>query len=317
MAKKGSNSGGFGGIGGSGGLSEIPTIKEPKTPEETLMVEAWCSVLGFPADSIGIDESFFDLGGDSITSLRIVAKARSVGMRITVRQVFSHPTIEALAAVASYESTSGSRSQSASETLVKSQTLGGDHNVNNITHDSSRSGDKDEEVDSDGDNEDDDEPDIVLVADDEHAFHPFPLIGIQKAYYIGIQLSASGSESGAVQPIIFNEFDVGANLDVHRLELAWSVLIRRHDMLRGVLTDNGNIVILDVDDIEMEDSFRVEIVDLSLSNATEIQGQRHANIARQLEVYKWPLFECTAVKVPGLEGGAAQWRLQVKLRYLI
>ena len=181
-------------------------------------------------------------------------------MRITVRQVFSHPTIEALAAVASYESTSGSRSQSASETLVKSQTLGGDHNVNNITHDSSRSGDKDEEVDSDGDNEDDDEPDIVLVADDEHAFHPFPLIGIQKAYYIGIQLSASGSESGAVQPIIFNEFDVGANLDVHRLELAWSVLIRRHDMLRGVLTDNGNIVILDVDDIEMEDSFRVEIV---------------------------------------------------------
>ena len=27
------------GIGGSGGLSEIPTIKEPKTPEETLMVE--------------------------------------------------------------------------------------------------------------------------------------------------------------------------------------------------------------------------------------------------------------------------------------
>ena len=45
-------------------------------------------------------DNFFELGGDSILSIQIVAQAQAAGMGITPQQLFQHPTIEGLAAVA-------------------------------------------------------------------------------------------------------------------------------------------------------------------------------------------------------------------------
>jgi len=39
-------------------------------------------------------DNFFLLGGDSILSLQIVARAREAGLRVTPRQLFEHPTVE-------------------------------------------------------------------------------------------------------------------------------------------------------------------------------------------------------------------------------
>ncbi|MFE9635253.1 amino acid adenylation domain-containing protein [Streptomyces sp. NPDC006463] len=50
--------------------------------------------------SVGVDDSFFDLGGDSIMSIQLVSRARAAGLVITPRQVFEHRTVAALAAVA-------------------------------------------------------------------------------------------------------------------------------------------------------------------------------------------------------------------------
>ncbi|MCS0634800.1 amino acid adenylation domain-containing protein [Streptomyces sp. LP05-1] len=47
---------------------------------------------------VGADESFFSLGGDSITSIQLVARARQSGLPVTARQVFEHPTPRGLAA---------------------------------------------------------------------------------------------------------------------------------------------------------------------------------------------------------------------------
>ncbi|MGW7416959.1 phosphopantetheine-binding protein, partial [Streptomyces sp. NPDC054863] len=56
----------------------------------------WSEVLGI--ERVGIADEFFTLGGDSINSLRIVARMRTAfGVEVTPRDLFEAPTIAALA----------------------------------------------------------------------------------------------------------------------------------------------------------------------------------------------------------------------------
>lgn len=70
----------------------------PSTPAEKVLVAAWGEVLGI--GEIGASDNFFELGGDSVLGLQVVAKAGQAGFRITPAQIFEHPTIAELAAVA-------------------------------------------------------------------------------------------------------------------------------------------------------------------------------------------------------------------------
>ncbi|GAA0469932.1 hypothetical protein Ade02nite_32970 [Paractinoplanes deccanensis] len=70
----------------------------PRTPAEETLAKLFAEVLGLPA--VGVEDSFFTLGGDSIVSLQLVARARTAGLRITPRQIFELRTVAALAAVA-------------------------------------------------------------------------------------------------------------------------------------------------------------------------------------------------------------------------
>ncbi|MBP2319885.1 amino acid adenylation domain-containing protein/non-ribosomal peptide synthase protein (TIGR01720 family) [Kibdelosporangium banguiense] len=67
----------------------------PRTPIETALAKIWADVLGLP--EVGVQDSFFELGGDSILSIQVVAKARQAGLRMVTKHVFSHHTIAALA----------------------------------------------------------------------------------------------------------------------------------------------------------------------------------------------------------------------------
>ncbi|MQY03034.1 non-ribosomal peptide synthetase [Actinomadura macrotermitis] len=68
------------------------------TPAEELLCRLFAEVLRL--DSVGADAGFFDLGGDSIVSLQLVARARKEGLVLTPRQIFELRTPAALAAVA-------------------------------------------------------------------------------------------------------------------------------------------------------------------------------------------------------------------------
>jgi amino acid adenylation domain-containing protein/non-ribosomal peptide synthase protein (TIGR01720 family) len=70
----------------------------PRTPAEETLAVIWSEVLRL--EGIGVHDNFFELGGDSILSLQIVAKAHRAGLRLAANQVFEHPTIAELAAVA-------------------------------------------------------------------------------------------------------------------------------------------------------------------------------------------------------------------------
>jgi aryl carrier-like protein len=64
-------------------------------------------------EQIGIHDNYFELGGDSILSIQIVARAREEGLEITPRQMFQHQSIAALASVAQ-----STRNSSADQGLV-------------------------------------------------------------------------------------------------------------------------------------------------------------------------------------------------------
>ena len=70
----------------------------PRTPTEQILAEVWAAVLH--VDRVGIEDSYFELGGDSIRSIQVVARARERGLSLKVNDLFEHPTIAALAAVA-------------------------------------------------------------------------------------------------------------------------------------------------------------------------------------------------------------------------
>jgi len=70
----------------------------PRTEAESRLAEIWQDLLGItPA---GVYDDFFELGGDSVLGLRIVARAREHGLVLTPGQLFQSPTIAALAELA-------------------------------------------------------------------------------------------------------------------------------------------------------------------------------------------------------------------------
>ena len=77
---------------------ELAGTRAPRTTVEELLAKLVADVLGLP--SVGIDDDFFELGGDSITAIVLVSRARREGLGISARAVFTHRTVSALARVA-------------------------------------------------------------------------------------------------------------------------------------------------------------------------------------------------------------------------
>ncbi len=71
--------------------------REPSTPVEIEMQRLWAGVLGIPIDSVGADDNFFNLNGDSISAMRLVAGARAKGYDLRVSDIFTTPRLSELA----------------------------------------------------------------------------------------------------------------------------------------------------------------------------------------------------------------------------
>lgn len=68
----------------------------PSTQMEFEMQKLWADILEMDIDAIGIDDNFFQLGGDSTQAIMMVAAAQKNGLRLTVADMFTAPTISAL-----------------------------------------------------------------------------------------------------------------------------------------------------------------------------------------------------------------------------
>ncbi|HET7232712.1 MAG TPA: amino acid adenylation domain-containing protein [Longimicrobium sp.] len=70
----------------------------PRNAVEETLAQIWAEVLGH--EQVGVDDSFFELGGDSILSMQVVSRARRAGVELTARHIFEHQTIARLAEAA-------------------------------------------------------------------------------------------------------------------------------------------------------------------------------------------------------------------------
>jgi amino acid adenylation domain-containing protein/non-ribosomal peptide synthase protein (TIGR01720 family) len=78
-------------------LVSAGSYQPPRTEAEKKLAGIWREVLRI--DRVGINDDFFSLGGDSIMSIQVIARAREAGLKLSPKQLFARPTIAGLAAL--------------------------------------------------------------------------------------------------------------------------------------------------------------------------------------------------------------------------
>ncbi|MDJ0382276.1 non-ribosomal peptide synthetase [Streptomyces sp. G-G2] len=78
--------------------SAASAADEPADEREALLCRLFADVLG--VESVSVHDSFFERGGDSISSIQLAHRARKEGLTLSLRQIFEHKTVARLAALA-------------------------------------------------------------------------------------------------------------------------------------------------------------------------------------------------------------------------
>src|SRR4029078_4643928 len=77
--------------------TDTERYRAPTDAGEEVLAGIYAQVLGL--DRVGVDDSFFDLGGDSILSVRGAARARAARLVCRPRDIFVEQTVAGLAQV--------------------------------------------------------------------------------------------------------------------------------------------------------------------------------------------------------------------------
>jgi amino acid adenylation domain-containing protein/non-ribosomal peptide synthase protein (TIGR01720 family) len=87
-------------------LKSTVRYSAPQSLVEERLVRLWTDIL--KQDNIGISHNFFDLGGNSLTAAKLIARVyKEFGVTISLRKVFEHPTISHFAMVLEGEKNAG------------------------------------------------------------------------------------------------------------------------------------------------------------------------------------------------------------------
>jgi acyl carrier protein len=77
-------------------FGNVSTYRAPVDARQAALCEVFADVLGVP--KVGIDDSFFDLGGQSLLAMRLISRIRSrLGEELTIAMLFDTPTVAGLA----------------------------------------------------------------------------------------------------------------------------------------------------------------------------------------------------------------------------
>ena len=68
----------------------------PQSAVQKALANVWADLLGI--DRVGIDDNFFDLGGNSLLSIQAVAQLEGHGLKLPIVKLYQHPTVRACAA---------------------------------------------------------------------------------------------------------------------------------------------------------------------------------------------------------------------------
>ena len=235
-----------------GGGAVVP----PATPNERRVLQVWSTVLGVAPEQLSVEANFFHLGGDSLNALRLVTEGHRHGLPLTVRQIFEQPTVRALAALLP-DAVALQAGMKPGAALHGAETLF-----------------------------------KVRRSGEAGVGTPFPLIGITRAYYVGLYLSPF---SEGLNPQIYFEWEWKERCDVPRLQAALNAMVARHPVWRAVVTDDGMMRVLrDVPRYTIDVEVQPEAATEEYLLATRAQMMDHGPRPEA-----WPLFECRVSHLGG------------------
>ena len=215
-------------------LANLSHQRRPAGPAEQALQRAWSSVLARPLKSIGADDSWFRLGGDSVASMRLVAAARQEGIVISVANVMKNPKLSDMALTSQFSNHRPSPSRVEAFSLLDS-----DEPIGEILQELLHSCGVDEQAIQDA----------------------YPASSLQQAF-----ITLTEKQPGAY--VAQNVFRLAPSIDILRLKLAWQQVIDDLDILRTriVQTESGAFcqVVLKTHKIEWTSAETVE----SLSDYT-------------------------------------------------
>jgi acyl-coenzyme A synthetase/AMP-(fatty) acid ligase len=78
----------------SGSIDHLP----PRTENERILIDIYAEILGYETFSISVKDDFFELGGNSISAIRLINKInRGLNIKLLITDVFLHSELEAMA----------------------------------------------------------------------------------------------------------------------------------------------------------------------------------------------------------------------------
>jgi amino acid adenylation domain-containing protein len=77
----------------------------PSGPVEEMLAEVWAEVLGL--DHVGAEDNFFALGGDSIRSIQVRARAEACGLSFSLQELLERQTLRELARTLTFTASGG------------------------------------------------------------------------------------------------------------------------------------------------------------------------------------------------------------------
>lgn len=192
------------------------TMQAPTSEAQRAVQGLFSDIFTPPRESISVSDDFFELGGDSIMAMRLVANARRKGISVTVADVLSHPILSDLAGtIDMMESCS---SGEVKEPIAPFSLLGAEESI---------------------------KPDALKLAaeqcgiPEEHVEDIYPCTPLQEGL-----MALSLGKPGAY--VAYHEFKLAENIDLDLWRAAWKATVTANPILRTriIQTDRSLQVVL-------------------------------------------------------------------------
>lgn len=133
----------------------------------------------------------------------------------------------------------------------------------------------------------------VIVPEPEKRYEPFPLTDVQQAYWMGRQ---NIYDLGNISTYMYIELQ-GDSINLKKLNEAWNMIVKKHDMLRAIFKPDGfQKILCEVPDYTIE---RHKIINADDSVVkSKIEDIRMEMSHQVIRADNWPLFDIRALILP-------------------
>ncbi|MFB7721388.1 amino acid adenylation domain-containing protein [Nocardia sp. NPDC056100] len=237
---------------------EANAYRAPETAVQRTIAEVLAQVL--PVARVGLDDDFFALGLDSITSIQIVSRARALGVLFKAKDLFAARTIAALSEIATVAAESAAVPEPVTGPLVRL----GEGELERLRQR------------------------YPTMSD------VWPLTPLQSGMLFHAQLAESSVDAYMTQFSV----DLGGAIDIERLHTVAQALLDRHVNLRVVFAEdaNGEPIQVVLDDVEVPWRY----LDLGDSEPYEPSAKTEwmmaADLAGHFDMTAGPLLRFTLVR---------------------